>query len=176
MASVPPNALSRFSHRLGEIKRGITTLALGAASLALALAPLFLLFWLMQPKVLANPGIGALRVTQAASWEPFLQESPLKESSQSAEPPHQESPAHLVQDGPQYRQPKTSAKRELRASNRKRPRLAQERNTMASPLPARRHQTRPASFAATSSHRVQAKRNGRDDFHFTSGPEHTVLQ
>jgi hypothetical protein len=145
MASVPPNALSRFSHRLGEIKRGITTLALGAASLALALAPLFLLFWLMQPKVLANPGIGALRVAQAASWEPFLQESSLRESSQSAEPPRQESPVRL-DSGPQYRQPKTSAKRELRASNGNRTRLAQKRRTMASPLPqARRHERQGSS-------------------------------
>ena len=140
MASVPPNALSRFSHHLDEIRDGTTTLALGASLLALALAPLFLLFWLMQPKVLANPGIGALRVAQAASWEPFLQESPLRESSQSAEPPHQESPASLAQDGPRYRQPKTSTKRELRASNRKRSRLTQMRKT---PMSAREGSRRP---------------------------------
>jgi hypothetical protein len=108
------------------------------------MAPLLLLFWLMQPKVLANPGLSALRVAQAASWEPFLQEPPLRESAQSAEPPRRQSPARLAQGGPQYRQPKTSAKtsakRELRASDRKRPRLAQKRKTMASPLPAPRHQ------------------------------------
>ena len=178
MVSPPYNACSKFARRfsMSEIRHGAATLTTGVASVTLAMAPLLLLFWLMQPKVLVNPGIGALRVAQAASWEPFLEESPLQESPQSAEPPHQESPARLAQDGPQYRQPKTPAKRELRAANRKRSRLAQERKTMASPLPARRHQTRPASFAATSSYRVQAKRNGRNDFHFTRGPEHTVLQ
>jgi len=172
MVSPLYNACSRFARRfsMSEIKHGAATLTTGAASLTLAMAPLLLLFWLMQPKVLVNPGIGALRVAQAASWEPFLQEPPLEEL------PHQESPARLAQDGPQHRQRTTSAKRELHASNRKQSRLAQKRNTMASQLPARRHQTRPASFAATSSHRVQAKRNGKNDVHFTKGPEHTVSQ
>jgi len=183
MVSALYNAHLTFARRfsMSEIKHRAATLTTGVASLTLAMAPLLLLFWLMQPKVLSNPGIGALRVAQAASWEPFLQEPPLQElplqvSPQSAQPPHRESPARLAQDGPQYRQPTTSAKRELHVSNRKQSRLAQKRKTMASRLPTRRHQTRPASFAATSSHRVQAKRNGRNDFHFTKGPEHTVLQ
>ncbi|MEN3352609.1 MAG: hypothetical protein V7640_767 [Betaproteobacteria bacterium] len=157
MVSPLYNACLTFSRRfsMSEIKHRAATLTTGVASLTLAMAPLLLLFWLMQPKVLANPGIGALRVAQAASWEPFLQESPLRESPRSS---HQKSPASLAQDGPQYRQPKTSAKRELRASDRKRFRLAQKRKTMASRLPARRHQTRPASFAATSStHRGQGR-------------------
>ena len=115
---------------ISEIKHGAATLTTGVASLTFAMAPLLLLFWLMQPKILVNPGIGALRVAQAASWEPFLQESNLQQ------PPRQESPASLAQDGSQYRQPKTSAKRELRASNRKRSRLAQKRKTMGSPLRA----------------------------------------
>src|SRR5712671_1647959 len=118
------NACSRFARRfsMSEIKHGAATLTTGVASLTLAMAPLLLLFWLMQPKVLSNPGIGALRVAQAASWEPFLRESP-----RSAESPHRGLPASLAQDGPQYRQPKTSAKREPRASNRKRSRLTQKR-------------------------------------------------
>ena len=122
------NACLRFARRFSmtEIKHGAATLTTGVASLTLAMAPLLLLFWLMQPKVLVNPGIGALRVAQAASWEPFLQEPPLRESL-----------ASLAQDGPQYRQPETPAKRELRASNRKPSRLAQQRKTIASPLPAR---------------------------------------
>jgi hypothetical protein len=128
----------RFS--MSEIKHSAATLTTGVASLTLAMAPLLLLFWLMQPKVLVNPGIGALRAAQAASWEPFLQESPLRGSPQSVEPPYRESPASLTQDGPQYRQPRTPAQRELRASNRRRSRMAQKRKTMASPLPALRHE------------------------------------
>src|SRR5882757_9160217 len=82
MVSLLYNACPRFARRFSmrEIKHGAATLTTGVASLALALAPLLLLFWLMQPKVLVNPGIGALRVAQAASWEPFLQEPPLQES------------------------------------------------------------------------------------------------
>ena len=133
MVSPLNNACLKFARRfsMSEIKHGAATLTTGAASLTLAMAPLLLLFWLMQPKVLVNPGIGALRVAPAASWEPFLQESSLQESSlqespQSAEPPRKELPASLAQDGPQYRHPKTSAKRELRASNRKRFRMSQQ--------------------------------------------------
>jgi len=111
----------RFS--MSEIKHSAATLTTGVASLTLAMAPLLLLFWLMQPKVLVNPGIGALRV------------APL-----SVEPPYRESPASLTQDSPQYRQPRTPAQRELRASNRRRSRMAQKRKTMASPLPALRHE------------------------------------
>ena len=58
-----------------DIKDRVTTLVLSASSLALAFAPIFFLFWLMQPKVLANPGISALRVAGAASYEPFLQDA-----------------------------------------------------------------------------------------------------
>jgi hypothetical protein len=153
MVSPLYNACLTFARRfsMSEIKRGAATLTTGVASLALAMAPLLLLFRLMQPKVLVNPGIGALKVAQAASWEPFLQQPPLRKSAQ---PPHQESPARLAQDGPRHREPKTSAKHELRASNRKRSRLAQEGKTMPSQLPVRRLQTRPASLAATSSHRA----------------------
>ena len=142
MVSPLYNACLRFARRLSmsEIKHGAATLTTGVASLTLAMAPLLLLFWLMQPKVLVNPGIGALRVAQAASWEPFLQELPLQRSPQSAEPPYRESPASLTQGGPQYRQPRTSAQRELRASNRRRSRMAQKRKAMASPLPALRHE------------------------------------
>jgi hypothetical protein len=153
MVSPLYNACLTFARRfsMSGIKHGAATLTTGVASLALAMAPLLLLFRLMQPKVLVNPGIGALRVAQAASWEPFLQQPPLRKSPR---PPHQESPARLVQDGPRHREPKTSAKHELRASNRKRSHLAQEGKTMPSQLPARRLQTRPASFTATSSHRA----------------------
>ena len=91
-----------------DIKDRITTLALGASSLALAFVPIFFLFWLMQPKVLANPGIGALRVTGAAIFEPFLQDA---EPPQSAEPPLRESAARLTQHDPQYRDAATSAQR-----------------------------------------------------------------
>src|SRR3954462_15096394 len=68
----------RLAHRLSmtEIKERVAMLALCLSSLALALEPTFFLFWLMQPKVLITPGIGALRVAGAASFEPFLQESP----------------------------------------------------------------------------------------------------
>jgi hypothetical protein len=169
MVSPLYKACSTFARRfsMSEIKHGAATLAAGVAALTLAMAPLLLLFRLMQPKVLVNPGIGALRVAQAASWEPFLQELPLRESPQSAQPPRRESPAGLAQDGPQYRQPQTSAKRGLRASDRNRSRLARKRKTMASRLPVRRHETRPASFAATGSHgaregarRPRAERTG----------------
>ena len=161
---------------MSEIKHGAATLTAGVASLTLAMAPLLLLFWLMQPKVLVNPGISALRVAQAASWEPFLQESP-----QSADPSHRVSPASLAQDGAHYRQPKTSAKRE---SKREPSRLAQPRRTMkrthgfaqyssghrdwngreharsygapVSPLAAHRSQTRPDPFVVA--------RSWQDDF------------
>ena len=109
----------RFS--MTEIKHGAATLTTGVASFAFAMAPLFLLFWLMQPKVLANPGIGALRVAQAASWEPFLREP---ETPEAIEPPRRESAARLAQEHPRYRKSKQSAKREVRASNRKRSRIA----------------------------------------------------
>ena len=109
----------RFS--MTEIKHGAATLATGVASFALAMAPLLLLFWLMQPKVLVNPGIGALRVAQAASWEPFLREP---ETPQAIEPPRRESAARLQQQHQQHRETKPSAKREVRASNRKRSRIA----------------------------------------------------
>jgi hypothetical protein len=157
MVSPLYNACLTFARRfsMSGIKHGAATLTTGVASLALAMAPLLLLFRLMQPKVLVNPGIGALRVAQAASWEPFLQQPPLRKSPQSAQPRHQESPARLAQDGPRHHEPKASAKHELRASNRKRSRLAQEGKTMPSQLPARRLQTRPASLAATSSHRAR---------------------
>lgn len=127
-----------ISRRLSmtEIKHGAATLTAGVGSFALAMAPLLLLFWLMQPKVLANPGIGALGVAKAASWEPFLQEPPLRGS-----------PASLAQDRPQHRQPAISAKRELRASNRKPSRLAQQRKTMAT-LPARRQERQQKLAAA----------------------------
>ena len=92
-----------------EIKDRVTTLALGASSLALALAPIFFLFWLMQPKVLANPGVGALRLAGAASHEPFLDDA---EPPQSAEPPRRESAARLTQHDPQYREAAISAQRE----------------------------------------------------------------
>ena len=104
-----------------EIKHGAATLTTVVASFALAMAPLLLLFWLMQPKVLVNPGIGALRVAQAASWEPFLREP---ETPEVIEPPRRESAARLAQERPRYRKPKQSAKREVRASNRKRSRIA----------------------------------------------------
>ena len=91
-----------------EIKDRVTTLVLGGSSLALAFAPIFFLFWLMQPKVLANPGIGALRVAGAASYEPFLHDA---EPPQSAEPPRRESAARLTQPDPQYREAAISAQR-----------------------------------------------------------------
>jgi hypothetical protein len=94
---------------MSEIKDRVATLVLGAASLALALGPILLLFWLMQPKVLANPGIGALRLAGAASYEPFLHDVVLP---QSAEPPRRESAARSTQHDPQYREAATSAQRE----------------------------------------------------------------
>ena len=70
MVSPLHNACLTFARRfsMSGIKRGAATLTTGVASLALAMAPLLLLFRLMQPKVLVNPGIGALKVAQAASW------------------------------------------------------------------------------------------------------------
>ena len=174
MVSPLSNACSRFARRfsMSGIKHGAATLTLGVASLTLAMTPLLLLVWLMQPKVLANPGISALRIAQAASWEPFVQES-----LQSAELSHRESPASLAQDGPQYRQPKTSA--EPRPSKREASRRAQLRKTMkrahgfaqysrgyqhwsdrgragsyrspVSPLAAHRRQTQPDSFVVAQS-------------------------
>ena len=108
-----------------EIKDRVTTLALGASSLALALAPIFFLFWLMQPKVLANPGVGALRLAGTASHEPFLDDA---EPPQSAEPPRRESAARLTQHDPQHREAAISAQRKRAVS----PRTA-----------AQDHQTRP---------------------------------
>jgi hypothetical protein len=101
-----------------ELKEHVATLAPGLSSLAVALTPIFFLFWLMQPKVLVNPGIAALRVAGAASFEPFLQESP-----QSTEPPRRESPARLAQDDRQVRDAATSARHE-------RSRTAQRLKTM----------------------------------------------
>ena len=159
---------------MGEIKDRVATLVLGASSLALALAPIFFLFWLMQPKVLANPGIGALRVAGAASYEPFLHDAELP---QSAEPPRRESAARLTQHDPQYRAAAISAQREP-------PRPAQSRKTIkraqgfaqysgghrrwngrgharsygspVSPPAAQRRRTRPDSFVVA--------RSSQDDF------------
>jgi hypothetical protein len=156
----------QFSMR--QITDRTTTLVLGASSLALALAPIFFLFWLMQPKVLANPGIGALRVAGAARYEPFLHDA---EPPQSAEPPRRESAARLTQHDPQYREAAISAQRE---SKREASRSAQTRKTIkrahrfaqylgghrrwngrgqarsygspVSPLAAHPRQTRPDSF------------------------------
>ena len=91
-----------------DIQDRLTTLVLSASSLALAFAPIFLLFWLMQPKVLANPGISALRVAGAASYEPFLQDA---EPPQSVEPPRRDSAARLTQQDPRYRDAPISARR-----------------------------------------------------------------
>lgn len=151
MVSPPPhNPRLGLAHRFSTrgIKERIATLALGLSSLALALSPIFFLFWLMQPKVLVNPGIGALRVARAASFEPFLQES-----SQSAEPLRQESPARLAR--PQYPEAATSAQREPK---REPSRLAQRRKTMkrAHGFAAHRRQTQPVSFAVA--------RSWQDDF------------
>ena len=110
MISPLRNMRLKLAHHVSmrEIKDRVATLVLGASSLALALAPIFFLFWLMQPKVLANPGIGALRVAGAASYEPFLHDA---EPPQSAEPPRRESAARLTQHDPQYREAAISAQR-----------------------------------------------------------------
>ena len=110
MISPLQNMRLKLAHHVSmrEIKDRVTTLVLGASSLALALAPIFFLFWLMQPKVLANPGIGALRVAGAASYEPFLHDA---EPPQSAEPPRRELAARLTQHDPQYREAAISAQR-----------------------------------------------------------------
>ena len=111
MISPLQNMRLKLAHHvpMKEIKDRATTLVLGASSLGLALAPIFFLFWLMQPKVLANPGIGALRVAGAASHEPFLHDA---DPPQSAEPPRRESAARLTQYDPQYREAAISAQRE----------------------------------------------------------------
>jgi hypothetical protein len=95
------NMRLKLAHHVSmkDLTDRVTTLVLSALSLALALAPIFFLFWLMQPKVLANPGIGALRVAGAASYEPFLDDA---EPPQSAEPPRRESAARLTLPDPQY--------------------------------------------------------------------------
>ena len=159
----------KLAHQVSirDIKHRVTTLVLGASSLALAFAPIFFLFWLMQPKVLANPGIGALRVAGAASHEPFLDDA---EPPQLAEPPRRESAARLTQHDPQYREAAISAQRE---SKLEQPRPVRPRKTIksahgfpqysgghrrwngrgqarsdgspVSPLAAHRRQTRPAS-------------------------------
>jgi hypothetical protein len=115
----------RFTHRfsMGAIKDRIATLALGCSSFALAMAPILLLFWLMQPKVLANPGISALSVAKAASWEPFLREP---ETPEAVEPPRRESAARLAQ---QQHQQYRETKREARASNRRPSRNANGRKS-----------------------------------------------
>jgi hypothetical protein len=147
-----------------QITDRLTTLVLGASSLALALAPIFFLFWLMQPKVLANPGIGALRVAGAASYEPFLQDA---EPPQSAEPPRRESPASLTQYDPQYGEAAISAQREPSRPAQSRKTIKSARGFAqysgghrrwngrgqarsygppVSPAAAQRRQTRPDSF------------------------------
>ena len=110
MSSPLRNMRLRLAHHVSmrEIKDGVTTVVLSASSLTLAFAPIFFLFWLMQPTVLANPGISALRVAGAASYEPFLQDA---DPPQSAEPPLRGSAARLTQHDPQYREGAISAKR-----------------------------------------------------------------
>ena len=126
MISPLQNMRLKLAHHVSmrEIKDRATTLVLGASSLGLALAPIFFLFWLMQPKVLANPGIGALRVAGAASYEPFLDDA---EPPQSAEPPRRELAARLTQHDPQYREAAISAQR---VSKREPSRPAQPRKTI----------------------------------------------
>jgi hypothetical protein len=94
---------------INDIKDRVTTWALGASSLVLAFVPIFFLFWLMQPKVLANPGMGALHVTRPTSYEPFLQDA---EPLQSEELPLRESAARLMQHDPEYRNAARSAQRD----------------------------------------------------------------
>jgi hypothetical protein len=184
MASPLQNMRLKLAHQVSirDIKDRVTTLLLSASSLALALAPIFFLFWLMQPKVLANPGIGALRVAGAASHEPFLQDA---EPPQSAEPPRRESPPRLTQHDPQYREAAISAQPEPK---REASRTAQPRKTIksahgfaqysgghrrrngrgqarsygspVSPPAAQRRQTRPDSFVVA--------RSWRDDFNKTT--------
>ena len=95
MISPLRNIRLKRAHQIStrDIRDRVTTLVLGASLLALAFTPIFFLFWVMQPKVLANPGIGALRVAVAASYEPFLHDA---EPSHFAEPPRRESAARLV--------------------------------------------------------------------------------
>jgi len=180
MISPLQNMRLKLAHHVSikDIKDRVATLVLGASSLALAFAPIFFLFWLMQPKVLANPGIGALRVAGAAGYEPFLHDA---EPPQSAEPPRRESAARLTQHDPQYREAAISAQRE---SKREASRSAQPRKTMkrahgfaqyssgyrrgngrgqaksygspVSPPAAHRRETRPDSFVVA--------RSWRDDF------------
>ena len=161
----------------------VTTLVLSASSLAVAFAPIFFLFWLMQPKVLANPGVSALRVAGAASYEPFLQDA---EPPQLAEQPRRESAARLTQHDPQYREAAISAPRVFKRGP---PRPVRPRNTIkrahgfaqysgghrpwngrgqaredgspVSPLAAHRRQTRPASFVVARS--VQVDFNARSN-------------
>ena len=158
----------KLAHQVSmrDIKGRVTTLVLGASSLALALAPIFFLFWLMQPKVLANPGIGALRVAGAASYEPFLHDA---EPSHFAEPPRRESAARLTQHDPQYREAAISSQRVSKPEPRPPVRLrkikrahglaqysggdrrwngrwqARSDGSPASPLAAHHRQTRPGS-------------------------------
>jgi hypothetical protein len=128
MISPLQNMRLKLAHHISmrDIKDSVTTLVLGASSLALAFAPILFLFWLMQPKVLANPGISALRVAGAASYEPFLQDA---EPRQSAEPSRRESMARLMQHDPQYREAAVSAQR---VSEREPPRPVRPRNTIKS--------------------------------------------
>ena len=165
MISPLQNMRLKLAHHvpMKEIKDRATTLVLGASSLGLALAPIFFLFWLMQPKVLANPGIGALRVAGAASHEPFLHDA---EPPQSAEPPRRESAARLTQHDPQYREAAISAQREPSRPAQSRKTIKSARDfaqysgghrpwngrgqarsdgSPVSPLAARRRQTRPNS-------------------------------
>ena len=175
----------KLAHRVSirDFKDRVTTLVLSASSLALAFAPIFFLFWLMQPKVLANPGVSALRVAGAASFEPFLQDA---EPPQSADLPRRESAASLTQVDPQYREAAISARHMSKRQPPSRVRASKtikrghgfaqyspghrpwngrgqagSNRSPVSPLAAHRRPTRPDSFVVARS--VQVDFNARSN-------------
>ena len=111
------HARARFASRCrsGAVKDHATTLAMFLGASALAFMPLFLLLWLTQPTVLANPGTTVRTVPRIVYAEPPPADPDLP---QTAETPGRDVPAQLRQAAAQLRQA-SSGEQQARAYERK---------------------------------------------------------
>jgi hypothetical protein len=129
MIEVIQHACATFAsrYRSGAVKEHATTLIAFVGSSACALMPIVLVFWLMQPKVLANPGT-SMRLTPRAA---FVDPPPVDLLDVAVEPPRQQSPVRLTDQRPQHSAAKAAKKRAAFAPDRQRIRTAHRRNDTA---------------------------------------------
>ncbi len=103
------------------------------AFVAVPATPLLLLFWLMRPTVLPNPGMSAYKAPPATRLEPHsrkmdsLISDELSEQALLSDHARNYARPYFIQDDAQQRDIEKPAKRQVRVSDRKRLRLAHER-------------------------------------------------